>query len=66
VLILARSKNQIVRLGPDITVEVLEIDGAKVRLGLTAPPSVLILRQELVGRDGLGDGYAAKAEGQRP
>lgn len=47
-LVLSRKKGETIRIGPDITVTVVEItkDG-KVRLGFAAPESVGIWRQEL-------------------
>ncbi len=47
-LIITRKMDQAVHLGDNITVEVLEIKGNQVRLGVTAPPEVLILREELL------------------
>ena len=36
------------QIGDDIVVEVLEISGAQVRLGITAPREVAVLRDELL------------------
>lgn len=47
-LVLSRKLNQhIVFPTQDIRVEVLRIEGTTVRLGVTAPPSVVVLRGEL-------------------
>ena len=50
-LVLSRGRNDKV-LFPElnITVEILNITGNKVRLGITAPPDVSVLRHELVDR----------------
>jgi len=34
-------------IGHDIVVEVLGVEGRKVRLGITAPDDVVILREEI-------------------
>lgn len=67
-LILTRKTNQGIVLNHNIVVRVLAIDGERVKLGITAPASVLVLREELCdavrqenrdaaaarGRDGAG------------
>lgn len=47
-LILARKRDEVVKIGENIEVKVLEIRGGTVRLGFEAPKDVLILRSELV------------------
>lgn len=46
-LVLTRKTGERVFIGPNITVTVVSIFGNKVRLGLTAPTDVNILREEL-------------------
>ena len=46
-LILARKAKQAVRIGDDIIVEVVSVQGDQVRLGITAPRRVPVWRQEL-------------------
>jgi carbon storage regulator len=46
-LILSRKKNEILRIGDDILLTIVDIQGDQVRLGITAPRDVQILRQEL-------------------
>ncbi len=46
-LILTRSPGQTLLIGDDIVVEVLAVNGQQVKLGLTAPRDITILRQEL-------------------
>jgi carbon storage regulator len=46
-LTLTRGPAQIVRIGSDVQVVVLDIEGDRVRLGVTAPRDVKIRRQEL-------------------
>jgi carbon storage regulator len=45
-LTLTRGPSQIVRIGPDVQVVVLDIEGDRVRLGVTAPRDVKIRRYE--------------------
>lgn len=47
-LILQRKAGESVVIGEDITVSVLSVDGIRVRLAITAPGNVPILRSELV------------------
>jgi carbon storage regulator len=49
-LVLSRKLSQQILIGPDIAITVVKIEGNQVRLGIEAPPSVSILRQELLAR----------------
>jgi carbon storage regulator len=55
-LILTRRPGEIVNIGSDVRVEVLEVRGNQVRIGITAPPDVKILRAELAPYDDEADG----------
>jgi carbon storage regulator len=46
-LVLSRKAEQAVLLGNDITVTVLAIDGDRVKLGIRAPQTVTVLREEI-------------------
>ena len=46
-LVLTRRANQSIIIGNDIVVTVLEIRGDQVRLGITAPRSVSVHREEV-------------------
>ena len=46
-LILTRRPHQVVTIGDDIQVQVLEIAGNRVRIGITAPREIKVLRHEL-------------------
>lgn len=50
-LVLSRKLNEVIHIGPDITIEVVDISGGNVRLGITAPKDVKILRAELLDWD---------------
>jgi carbon storage regulator len=66
-LILHRSINEAVRIGDEIWVTVLRVEGGKVRLGIAAPPEVSIWREELLRGDGPPPDYrAGRRETVRP
>ena len=46
-LVLSRKESERIRLGDSIVITVVRVSGDKVRLGIDAPPSVLVLREEL-------------------
>ena len=46
-LVLTRKSGEAINVGDDITVTVLEVKGSQVRLGIQAPPNVIIHRKEL-------------------
>lgn len=46
-LVLSRRESERIRLGNSIVVTVVRVSGDKVRLGIEAPPDVLVLREEL-------------------
>jgi carbon storage regulator len=50
VLILTRRPRQTVKIGKDVVVTVLEIRGTQVRIGVDAPRTITVLRQEIAPR----------------
>lgn len=46
-LVLSRRIDEVICIGPDITVMVVDIRGDKVRLGVTAPKELAIHRKEV-------------------
>lgn len=46
-LVLSRKECERIRLGDSIVITVVRVAGDKVRLGIDAPPEVLVLRDEL-------------------
>lgn len=46
-LVLSRKKHEAIVINDDITIEVVEIRGDKVRLGIVAPKEVPVHRQEV-------------------
>jgi carbon storage regulator CsrA len=49
-LILTRNVGQTIMIGPDVTVTVLGVKGNQVRLGVNAPKSVPVHREEVAKR----------------
>ena len=46
-LVLTRHPRQVVMIGQDIQILILDVAGNRVRLGITAPREILVMRQEL-------------------
>ena len=46
-LVLSRRANQAIVIGPDIVIRVLDIRGDQVRIGVDAPRSVTVHREEV-------------------
>jgi carbon storage regulator len=47
-LIMRRRVGEKFLIGPDVEIEILEISHTRVRIGITAPDSVAIVRKEVV------------------
>jgi carbon storage regulator len=46
-LIIRRRVGESILIGDDIEVQITEITGNRIKLGISAPPNVLILRKEI-------------------
>lgn len=46
-LVLTRRDREIIRIGPDVKVQIVEIRGSTVRIGIEAPADVAIVRDEI-------------------
>lgn len=46
-LVLSRNLNESLIINGTITITVLQVNGDKVKIGIEAPPDVVVLRQEL-------------------
>ncbi|MGB9712545.1 MAG: carbon storage regulator CsrA [Dissulfurimicrobium sp.] len=49
-LILTRKAGEKIRIGAEIEVTVLDVNGRQVRIGISAPPGLSILREEVFRR----------------
>lgn len=46
-LILSRKRSEVIRIGDDITITLVEIRGDKCRIGIEAPQGVQVHREEV-------------------
>lgn len=46
-LVLSRKESEKIKLGDEIVLTIVRVSGDRVRLGIEAPPELLILREEL-------------------
>jgi carbon storage regulator len=46
-LVLSRKETQTIRIGDDIEITLVRVSGDRVRVGIQAPPELIILRGEL-------------------
>lgn len=46
-LILSRKEGERIKLGESIVLTIVRVSGEKVRVGIEAPPDVIVLRDEL-------------------
>ncbi len=49
-LVLSRRERERIKLGDSIVVTIVRVSGDRVRIGIEAPPDVLVLRDELEPR----------------
>ena len=49
-LVLTRQTNERILIGEDIVIEVREVRGNQVRIGIEAPKDVPVVREEILGR----------------
>jgi len=63
-LVLTRKVGEKILLGDDIVITITAISGQQIRLGITAPPEIPILRNELVVREDQAE-PATGSEGKR-
>jgi carbon storage regulator len=57
-LVLSRKLGEKIHIGDNICITVVDIDRGKVRLGIEAPRSVPVYRQELLPLNNAGDSPA--------
>lgn len=46
-LVLSRRKDRSIMIGEDVEIKILDIQGNKVRLGITAPRAITVHRKEV-------------------
>lgn len=65
-LVLRRKAGEAIVLNGVITIHVLAVEGERVKLGISAPPEVVIVRSELLENQGGMGGPGAPAPGMQP
>jgi carbon storage regulator len=55
-LVLSRRQSEQIVIGRDIRITVVNVERDQVRIGIDAPRNVVVLREELVGRQSKIDG----------
>jgi carbon storage regulator len=61
-LVLSRRAEEAIVIGDNIIITVLEIDGARVKLGIEAPRSVEVLRSEIYEAVKRANGEATRCQ----
>jgi carbon storage regulator len=65
-LIITRRPGERVMLGDDVVIEVIEVSGSSVRIGIAAPKSVPVYREELWKAVKAENEAAAKSDAKLP
>jgi carbon storage regulator len=65
-LIITRRAGEKIRVGDDVLIEVMEVTGSTVRVGIAAPKSIPVYREEIWAAVTAENAEAAKAPAQRP
>ena len=65
-LIITRRPGEKVMLGDDIVIEVIEVSGSSVRIGIDAPKAVRVYREELYRAVKAENEAAAKSDANLP
>ena len=55
-LVLSRKPNERIVIADDIVVQILAVNGGRVRVGIDAPRDMLVLRDELEPHESVGSG----------
>jgi carbon storage regulator len=65
-LIITRRAGEKIRVGDDVLIEVMEVTGSTVRVGIAAPKSIPVYREEIWAAVTAENAEAAKAPAQLP
>ncbi len=65
-LIITRRPGEKVMIGDDVVIEVIEVSGSSVRIGIDAPKAIPVYREELWRAVKAENEAAAKAKGDLP
>ena len=65
-LIITRRAGERIRVGDDVLIEVMEVTGSTVRVGIAAPKSIPVYREEIWAAVTAENAAATKAPAQLP
>ncbi len=66
-LVLSRRPDESIVISGQIVITVLSVEGDRVRIGITAPSEISVVRQELIERDACeGEKQANRRSGKPP
>jgi carbon storage regulator len=65
-LIITRRPGEKIMVGDDVVIEVIEVSGSSVRIGIAAPKSIPVYREEIWAAVTAENAAAAKAPAQLP
>ena len=65
-LIITRRAGERIRVGDDVLIEVMEVTGSTVRVGIAAPKSIPVYREEIWAAVTAENAEAAQAPAQLP
>jgi carbon storage regulator len=66
VLIITRRPGEKIMLGDDVVIEVIEVSGSSVRIGIAAPKSLPVYREEIWQSVKEENAAAAAADSEQP
>ena len=62
-LVLTRRSEESLLIGRDIRITVVRVAGGQVRIGIDAPPEVMVLREEVAHRAGMASAWTQPQAG---
>jgi carbon storage regulator len=62
VLVLSRRRGDSILIGDDIEITVVEVQGDNVKIGITAPKTITVLRKELMEEASSANAQAASVD----
>jgi carbon storage regulator len=65
-LVLSRKPDESIVISGKIVVTILSVEGERVRIGISAPPEISVVRQELIERDAHEREKQARERSERP
>jgi carbon storage regulator CsrA len=51
-LVISRREGERIFIGPNIVIQIVRVRGGSVRVGIEAPPEIVVVREELLDTEG--------------